>query len=245
MVCGLAAGGWFFNQARVLDRPLDLEPTIAVMLPEQRVLPDGTVVELRDDALIRHEFSPELRRVVLAQGTAHFQVIEDVERPFVVEAEGVEVRAVGTAFSVQVGADGIEVLVTQGRVSLAAMHDSQVAGPLLTAGEGVAVQSPVHGEFNIMVLAARPLSGIEMESRLSWRLPRIEFSGTPLVEAVRMVNRHNRQQLVLADASLHDLQISGMLRADNLPALLELLRENFGIVSADPEADVIVLRRES
>ena len=42
-----------------------------------------------------------------------------VRTPFVVAAPGVSVRAVGTIFSVRVGAAGIEVLVVQGRVEVA------------------------------------------------------------------------------------------------------------------------------
>jgi transmembrane sensor len=243
LACGLATGVWFFAPNRPSDQPLTAGPTILVVTPAQQTLPDGTAVDLREGAVLHHEFQPAMRRVVLERGTAHFQVTKDATRPFVVEADGIQVRAVGTAFSVQVGAAGVEVLVTEGRVSLNAAANRSAEGPLLVAGEGAAVR-PVAGEPEEgRGLLIRPLSAVEVATGLDWRIPRLEFAGTPLTEAVAMMNRHNRRQLVLADAALGDLQISGMLRADNLTALRELLRTNFGIGSEERGEDEILLRR--
>ncbi|MFA6445570.1 MAG: FecR domain-containing protein, partial [Sterolibacterium sp.] len=92
--------------------------TAVVLLPSRQTLPDGSVVELRDGARIAVDFSGVLRRVALRQGEAHFQVTKDRDRAFVVVAGVVEVRAVGTAFSVQLGESAVDVLVTEGRVAV-------------------------------------------------------------------------------------------------------------------------------
>jgi transmembrane sensor len=70
-----------------------------VVLPENRVLPDGTIVELKSGAEIAIDYNGEFRRVYLRKGEAHFQVTENTARPFIVDVAGIEVRAVGTAFS--------------------------------------------------------------------------------------------------------------------------------------------------
>lgn len=96
--------------------------TASVSRPEHRALPDGSWVDLNVGADIAVEFTAGgagARRVVLRRGEAHFTVAKDAARPFVVEAGGVAVRAVGTAFSVQRGGAGVEVLVTEGRVAVA------------------------------------------------------------------------------------------------------------------------------
>jgi transmembrane sensor len=56
--------------------------------------------------------------VVLERGEAHFQVAKNPARPFVVVARGVEIRAVGTAFSVGLESTRVEVLVTEGQVAV-------------------------------------------------------------------------------------------------------------------------------
>ena len=63
---------------------------------------------------------------------------------------------------------------------------------------------------------------------------------TPLSEAAPMINRYSSRKLVLGDDSLGSVKISGVLRADNLEALQEMLAENSGI-KAEVRAHEIVL----
>src|SRR5258708_5796577 len=105
------AAVWFWPSALVA--PVTLANAHAVrVVPERRTLPDGSFVELKFGAEIAVDYSGLLRRVSLKNGEAHFAVAKNKDRPFVVEAGGVEVRAVGTAFSVQLGSKQVEVLVT-------------------------------------------------------------------------------------------------------------------------------------
>src|SRR5688572_10922626 len=89
-----------------------------VVVPERQVLPDGSIVELKAGAKITVAFTEALRRVALTSGEAHFQLASNPLRPFVVTASEVEFRAVGTAFSVQLGAEAVELLVTEGEVAV-------------------------------------------------------------------------------------------------------------------------------
>jgi transmembrane sensor len=72
-------------------------------------------------------------------GEAHFFVEKDPQRPFVVNAAGIDVRAVGTAFNVRIDPAAVEVLVTEGRVRVdpAVPHDDPAApavSPRASAG---------------------------------------------------------------------------------------------------------------
>ena len=245
----LLAGGIFHRRQGVADQ-IALHPpsgTTLIAGPTRQVLPDGTVVEWKDEAVHSVEFTPAVRRIVLRQGTAYYQVVKDASRPFVVEVEGLEVRAVGTAFTVQIEPTGVEVLVAEGKVAVADKRES-AAPPsprpdaLVTAGEHIKVDTTI-------LPAARPsftvvrLSTAELKQSLTWRIPRLAFSGTRLVEAVAKFNQYNQRRLVLADRSLENLQISGILRADNLTALLSLLHADFGIEAEPHGEDKILLRR--
>src|SRR3546814_19282958 len=59
-----------------------------------------------------------MRRVILRRGEASFEVAHNVQRPFVVSAEGLDVRAVGTAFVVGIEDGGVEVTVAEGVVAV-------------------------------------------------------------------------------------------------------------------------------
>ena len=90
--------------------------------------------------------------------------------------------------------------------------------------------------------ALQTLSPKEWQERLSWRVPRLQFTGTPLSEVVALFRTHGNVRLQLADASLGHVRVSGVLRADNSDALLRLLAADHAIV-AESEGDEILLRR--
>ena len=226
-------------------------PTRALVVrPETRQLPDGSLVELDAGAELEVDFGGPLRRVALRRGVAHFQVAKDAQRTFVVEAGGVAVRAVGTAFSVGMASGTIEVLVTEGHVA--------VEGPArtlpVTAGPAAGAETtPVFGAGKRIRVDVGPgsdaagpqvvaLSPQEIERQLAWRVPRLEFAGTALAEALPLFNAHGRVRLVLADPALGRLQLSGVLRADDTESLLRLLEGEFALVG-ERRGDELVLRR--
>lgn len=223
-----------------------------VALPAKQVLPDGTIVELRDDAEIVSGMKPNsaIRRVKLVRGEAHFDVAHDAARPFVVSANGVEVRAVGTAFVVALGAGTVEVVVTEGRVALERRRDASADSPVVIASEVSAGQrlamaaARTTGAPSTTALQPDALAEAELAERLAWRIPRIEFSSTPLAEAIPLYNRYSRTRLVLDDPSLGKLQLSGVLRPDSTASLLHLLKMEFNIVATPHGENEIVLSRD-
>ncbi len=217
--------------------------SVTVIQPRSQVLPDGSVVELKDGAEITVNYAEMFRRVTLLRGAAHFAVAKNPARPFIVSARGVEVRAVGTAFAVDSSAPTIEVIVTEGKVSVETLS----APGSLPQAEHKVLASISMGHRTVVQpgsIAAEieKLDDSALNGNLSWRLPRIEFSKTPLARVVAELNKHNRTQLVLADDSISQFQISGALRADRLDALVDLLANDFGI-QASRNADRIVLQR--
>ena len=242
-VGAMALGLWLLpGAANFFSWPLSEAapaPTAIVMEPRRAVLPDGSVVALRDGAEMAADFSATVRRVTLRHGEAHFEVVKDAARPFVVQARGVEVRAVGTAFSVGLGGETVEVLVTHGRV---AVEPAATAPALVDAGQGVrwlADGTP---------LVVRAVSAAELAQSQAWRTPQIEFSRTPLAEALDLINARlaaagqRRIAADPADAGLRDLRLSGFLAADNAEGFLLLLERSFGVRADRAGAGAIMLR---
>lgn len=240
--------------------------TAAVASPERRILPDGSVIELIEGARVSIDFSGPLRKVALEQGKAHFQVAKDAQRPFVVAAAGVHVRAVGTAFVVDRSPNRIEVLVTHGRVAVAADDAKTLAddGTATASEQPASAHLPPKGlaaeehenpavklldagkawsvDLTTSVAQVQTLSDAQMTERTSWRIPQLEFSRTPLPDALALLNQHNRVQFVIGDPALNTLKLSGFLRADNTEGMVRLLETNFSL-KAERQGDVISLRR--
>lgn len=204
-------------------------------------LPDGSVAELNGESRIETDFTPAERRVRLVQGEAHFIVMKNPDRPFLVSVGPVTVRAVGTAFNVRLGAQAIEVLVTEGKVRLdgttatanSVHRDGAAAPPALTSGDRAVVDTAGPGTPMVSVEALKP---VEVEEALGWQSTRLVFNATPLDEVVAAFNRYNRRQLVLGRPELRARTLTGAFRADNLDAFLRLLEAGIE-VSAEARGD--------
>jgi transmembrane sensor len=211
----------------------------ALALCEQQTLADGSQVDLNRGAAITVQFTATERRVRLDRGEAHFAVAKDPLRPFVVEVEGVAVRAVGTAFSVKRGVDSVAVLVTEGTVTVASpglAHGEQP--PPVTAGQkAVASLSPRAPATVIEAVAAA-----EMEDRLAWKPRLLEFDEAPLAEIAAEFNRRNPVRIEIADPALRARRLSATLRSDNVEGFVRMLESDFGVAASRARADVIALQ---
>ena len=243
----VVVAGVFVSQSVSPESPLSSGTVRVIPTPERLTLEDGSVVELNHGGKLEIDFSSETRRVRLVRGEAHFTVTKNPARPFIVEANGVAVRAVGTAFNVRHSAAAIEVLVTEGQVQVErsiAVVAASAPTPLppaptaLVAGERAIVDTTAP-TAQLVVATVGPT---EIAQALSWQGVRLEFAELPLAEVVTEFNLRNRQQLVVEDAATGRLRVGGSFRADNVDAFVRLLEASFG-VSAQRRADgALVLR---
>jgi transmembrane sensor len=257
LVVGVA---WFPFREAASTAPVSITGASATILrPEQRTLPDGSTIDLNAGAEIEVMFADSFRRIVLRKGEAHFQVTKDAQRTFVVAADAIEVRAVGTAFAVDLGTSAVDVLVTEGSV---AVNTTAPAGAItgtgntpsaslppvaeLEAGGRIVIEREASATRSVAPRVSK-LSAADIQGRLAWRVPRLKFAATPLAQVVAMFNEHavsgRDARLVLAPDVPANLRVSGVLRADDVDSLLRLLAGEFRI-SGETRAGEIVLRQQ-
>jgi transmembrane sensor len=209
------------------------------------ILEDGSSVELNHGADVTTEFSATERRATLVRGEALFTVAKNPTRPFIVRAGGVDVRAVGTAFSVRLDAAAVEVLVTEGRVALGTSHPLSPASSLrarpeaeLSAGHRATISltraEPPH------VVAVTPQA---IAQQLNWQPTLLDFSSASLAAAVAEFNRRNRVQFVLADTELGAMPIVASIRSDNIEGFVKFLAAAPGVQIERRGTTEIVVRR--
>lgn len=210
-------------------------PTV-VFRPDRQVLADGSVVELAAGAAVAVEFSEQQRKVRLIRGEALFTVAKDAARPFVVPVGNVEVRAVGTEFAVRFTPEEVAVLVTEGRVAVERATAPAMAEPLLVSAGNV-LRVPAEAR----ALGPRAATAEETAASLAWRNRRVEFTATPLAEAVALMNRHNTLQLQLADRATAELRITGVFWTDDPETFARLLEASIGVKAKRAAPGAIVL----
>ena len=209
------------------EAPLTASTTVVISTPQKQDLPDGSTVELNRSAVVEIDFTPSQRTVRLLHGEGYFSVAKDPSRPFVVEVHGVRVKAIGTAFSVGVGSDRVDVLVTHGKVAVARAPATPYpsAHERVIAAAGTRVLVPIqnhHEPVQVESIAAE-----ESDHHLAWRGPQLDLSATPLAVAIEAFNRQGGIQLRMGDRALGDLKLSGVFRMDNAEGFARMLELNY------------------
>jgi transmembrane sensor len=196
------------------------QPTYRTGVGEQRllVLQDGSRVRLNTDSELRVRFRSGERRVILARGEGFFEAAHNPARPFVVEADGARVRALGTKFDVRRDAATVRVTLLEGRVQVA--RADQAAGATLTPNQqltvtGRGVGAPVATDANEVS---------------SWTTGRLSFRNEPLDDALAEVNRYAAHKVSLdGPATLGRQPVSGVFNVGDTPAFVAAVSTFFDL----------------
>lgn len=219
--------------------------------PRQLALSDGTIVQLNAGSEVREQFTAGERRVALVRGEAHFSVTKNPARPFVVHAGGVAVRAVGTAFNVQLKSSVVEVLVTEGRVGVERVSAPAASAAAVPATEPLALKvndraivaiEPVSAASAAVITTA---SADEIARTLAWQEPLLRLRGSTLAEVAAEFERRTGRRIVLADPALGALRVGGRFRGDDADGFASLIAATLDLeVETAPDGG-IVLRKKS
>jgi transmembrane sensor len=190
-------------------------------------LEDGSRVEMDARSAIALHFEAGRRRVTLLAGEAWFKVAPDPSRPFVVEAAGGAVTALGTAFDVVLDKDETRVTVTEHSVEIAS------GGAAVIVGEGA--QSVFARDA-----AARTPEPVDVKRATAWRRGKLIFESRPLGEVLAALGRHRRGYVYCVGGAACARRVTGVFDAgDPEQALREI--ETFLGLRATHITDYLVL----
>lgn len=247
IAAGVAAalvGGWLLVQGPALA-PQSVGsggPSIYLTEVGERssiTLADGSVVQLNTDSRLEVEFTDGRRGLKLLRGQALFEVAHDRNRPFVVQAAGQQITALGTAFDVHVEAGETRVTLIEGRIEVKRVNGTALFPVVpevrrLTAGE------------ELVAIEARPfvVRVADVEKAVSWREGRVVFSDEPLAQVVEEINRYSTRKVVLGDGDLGAMRVSGVFRPGSADRFVAALEIGFPVeANVDERRDVVVLTR--
>jgi len=236
----LGTGVWFVARAPEA-RPMAVTASLAAPC-ERRTLEDGTLIDFNRGAQVEVTYSATARHVRLIRGEANFDVAKDADRPFLVTAGDVTLRAVGTVFNVRLDAHVVEVVVREGQIQMGSTAPRVKAGaplPLLDANHRVVIPHTP---------AAQPMTSLltpqELETRLAWQPRLLDFNDAPLEQIVATFNRHNIVRVSLKERTLFPVRLSATFRSDNVEGFLRLLESDFGVRAEWRGEREVVLHRK-
>lgn len=216
--------------------------------PRQLALPDGTVVQLDRGSAIAVRFDARRRDIALLRGRALFDVGKDPLRPLEVRLGAGVLRDIGTVFEASRGAQGGEVTVLSGRVHVLAPAHPWLAGwarrlghPLeparLAADLGAGEQARIDGAGQ--VIGASGPADVQQATR--WLPAEIAFHDAPVADVARRFNAYTTTPLVVEDARIGALRISGRFHARDPAAFVAYLGSLPGVRIARDHGRVRVL----
>jgi transmembrane sensor len=227
----MVAGGMHWRNARSAFNQRYAADATAVRDVE---LPDGSLVQLAQNSVIDVQFDNHLRHISVVSGNALFDVGKDPHRPMLVSVGGHVLQDIGTVFDVRHDAEGDTLTVISGRVRvwntpkawLARMQDFAGEPPVgnhavadLTAGQ----------EIDFHVASASAVHPAVIAKTTAWLPTEIRFQHETVSDVARRFNAYTSTPLVIEDARVAGLHISGVFHADNPEAFIAYLSSLPGV----------------
>jgi transmembrane sensor len=189
-------------------------------------LQDGSQVTLNTDTAITIEFSEQQRRIHLLRGEAYFKVAHNKARPFIVAADNITARAVGTAFSVNTLDDNIQVAVNEGIVAVNANQQT------------IQLKASQQATYSHGHLAAE---SVVIDNALAWRNGQVVFDRQPLAQVIQTINHYRKGAIVVANPALAKRIISGVFKTDDPNAVIAALQNTLHTRALNIAGGIVVL----
>ncbi len=218
--------------------------TFATDLGERRVvtLSDGSRVSLDAGTEVRVTYTDEARTLDLLRGQARFDVAHEAARRFLVRARDQIVIATGTAFNVDMMGDGVLVTLIEGSVLVTRREDAEPTNSSLNPTTSVALRE---GQQLIAAPRAPPIvQEASLDQATAWERGQLAFEDETLSAIAHRMNRYSRQQIIV-DADASNLRVSGVFRAGDAPAFLDVITQYLPVRATQTDDGSILLKSAS
>lgn len=224
LVMMLGAGYFIFNQQSHKMQMVSSEMAVRI-----ETLPDGSVVTLNKNASISYpkKFSGRTRTVVL-NGEAFFNITPNKEKPFIIQANGVDIKVVGTSFNVKSDTTKTEVIVETGIVEVSKNANIVRLSPKEKAIVSATSEKPLKENSKDMLYNY-------------YRSNEFECINIPLWRVVEVLNEAYQAQIVITNPEIKDLRFRTNLINQRLDDNLAIIAETLDI-SIEKRGNEILLK---
>lgn len=189
---------------------------------KQDTLPDGTVTFLNRKSSIAFEYNPRQKtRSVKLKGEGYFEVKHQEEKPFIIQAEELIVKDIGTSFNVKAWpeSDTVEVAVQSGEVQIYTLRS---AGIRLVASE--------------TGLYHKKSGGFSKRSRanpnaLSYKTRNFNFDNTTLLEVVTALSDVYGNKITLKNPALVHCKLTVDFHGENIDTIISVISETLNLTT--------------
>jgi transmembrane sensor len=200
----------------------------------QLILPDGSRVWLNSGSSLRYQdFKGKTREVQLV-GEAYFDVVKMKDKPFIVHAEGVNIRVLGTMFNVRCypGETNIETTLLHGAVSVTHKDDPRKKAILLAPNQKLTISKSffqANKQFDQpeKLYEVKYLDTTVQPAHLqetAWVYNRLEFKNIDFKTLAEKMERWYNVNIVFKDTAVQQLRFVGSFEKETAEEALIALQ---------------------
>ena len=177
-------------------------------------LPDGTKVSLNSSAQFKYQTDFRRNRLVQLKGEAYFDVVHDAGFPFIVQTDEMDVRVLGTKFSmVSLDDENIaEVILEEGKVQLTGKGNS--------FSEEL---SPNEGFFYNKETRSGKISTVDAKTLTAWTEGMLIFRSEPLGNVLKRIGRWYNVRFEILDKEVEAFRYRATFHNEPLEEVLRLI----------------------
>ena len=181
---------------------------------QEVILPDGSIISLNIDSKLIYpkKFKDTIREVTLI-GEAFFDIKRNVNKPFIVNANELKIRVLGTSFNVKSYEKDskIETTLVTGKVELIKDKDT----PIVLTPSQKAVFNKTEKKMKI--------EEVNSSDVIAWREGKLIFNKTSLKDVIKDLERKYQVQFVVSSESLLEYEYTGTFDNLKIKEVLDLL----------------------
>jgi len=215
---------WVFTRPGSLTEGTFTEIAVPKGSKSQMSLPDGTQVWLNADSKIKYapDFNVNDRNINLV-GEAYFEVAKNQSKTFSVNAGGLIVEAVGTAFNVKAYPEEnvVEATLVEGLINVGLVDKSKERLALKPNEQLFYYKSGQGNNQSDRLLVSK---GIGTSSVTSWMKGQLEINGETLKSIAVKLSRQYDVKIQFEDANIEDLRFTGVFNNETIEQILEVIK---------------------
>jgi hypothetical protein len=214
----------YFNQAEIINKTSDQQKELVDINiintvtskggSSNIILPDGSKVVLNADSKLSYPkiFNDSMRNVTLV-GEAFFDVKHDSKKPFIVDANEIKIKVLGTTFNVKSYSkdEKIETTLVTGKVEL--IKDDET--PVILAPSQKAVFYKTQNKLKI--------EEVNSSNVVAWKKGKLVFKNTSMKEVVIDLERKYNVKFIINSQKLLEYEYTGTFDNLSINEVLELL----------------------
>lgn len=186
-------------------------------------LGDGTIVELNAGSELSYPsvFDKETRTVYL-KGEAYFEVAKDEKHPFIVEANGIKIKVLGTHFNVRSYDDDENITTTllEGKVSISKnQSDIKKENPIVLMPNQQLVFNKKNNSTNI--------NEVEADLYVLWKEGQFYFQREKFSDIVKKLSRGFGENISIQSPEVGNMVFSGIFtRKESIDNILNAFKKH-------------------